>query len=609
MARSSLPRNSELSTSRISRLLRPLRTKCIALAIFPSTPCATTSTYGSKACSVEYCPLDILPPPDSVRSYHVDHRSVAGLRAALYAVRNCFQEIVIKTKQLQASGAPQRIPRLADLCSTIVGENIEGEDNLAADGEDLEQLTEVESIYEVIPVQYRRSALLTHSLDIILRCPHHFTLLSILLDVSLQHNLYHESCVLLHRLLQAAVSPASETGSARLCHPAHSNYLIDLCRKWSDTHPTSVLIGILTTVLVETARPELWCCKALAKFTRELHNQDFQSLIHMASQLVTSVAEVRSKRRTFGIEESFLTNQLNKWLNYSSSFPPSEDSTLILEFLEQCRRSGVHQKTSESESLAATVVCWATHYLPVAMPGADTSIYRLLKDVSPSVTIYNLLVEKSFIKETTVKLQDTRLLLQRYARCLRAKNLLLLEASLWACTLRFVEVSTERFGPCSSRQEVSLYREELMELVDDAERRCFGSSVRSVGSSPCRQVRWEWEESMGCWIQCDLPPAKKAKHYHELGKPSATRSRRLSTKPQCVALPLAAADNGSVSTFELSFTSLVSSAISNRTKLHGHSDYAQLWRPPARTLLLPPEDIIPASEDALDLFAYTNSSP
>jgi hypothetical protein len=64
---------------------------------------------------------------------------------------------VIKTKPVEASGTEQRVPRLADLCSTIVGENMEGEEDLTAGAEeDSEQLAEMENIYEIIPVQYRR---------------------------------------------------------------------------------------------------------------------------------------------------------------------------------------------------------------------------------------------------------------------------------------------------------------------------------------------------------------------------------------------------------------------------------------------------------------------
>lgn len=117
---------------------------------------ATASTYGSKSRAVESHPLDILPPPDTLRSYHVEHRSVASLRAALYAVRDCFREIVVKTRPAEA--LRRKVPRLADLCSIIVGENMESEEDLPNDAEEDSELelSEMENIYEIIPVQYRR---------------------------------------------------------------------------------------------------------------------------------------------------------------------------------------------------------------------------------------------------------------------------------------------------------------------------------------------------------------------------------------------------------------------------------------------------------------------
>lgn len=485
----------------------------------------------------------------------------------------------------------------------------------------------------------RRSALLAHALDIILRCPHHFTLINILLDVSLQHDLYHESCILLHWLLRVAISPG--TGSTvPLCHPAHSNYLVDLYEKWKGAgRPTSVLIRILTETLVETARPELWGCKALGNFARELHNQDFTSLLDLAGQLVTSIANVephendKRPRQIFVREETSLSYQLNKWINYSPIPPPNpQDWSPRLEFLERCRQSGVYKNT---DSLAATVVCWATHYLSVATPNPDThaSICRLLRDVSPTVTTYNLLVEMSFgVKQT---LQDSRIIIQTYSACLRAEDLLILEASLWACVLRFVETSMYVLGYCGARKEISLYREELMDLVENAEHRCFSGR----GLPEAAQARWRWEEIPGCWVQCQSPAAKKAKHHHEPEQRPVER-RDPPFTPSRAAIPIPGlhiedAKAGGhhyapslTSSFELSFRSLVSSALSNRTKLHGRSgsSKALFAKPPTVphrrvvSTLLPPYEVsnvgserenfdVPASDDALDLFLYPGSSP
>jgi len=223
--------------------------------------------------------------------------------------------------------------------------------------------------------------------------------------------------------------------------------------------------------------------------------------------------------------------------------------------------------------------------------------------------MYNLLVEKSFGIEQigTVKLQDSGAVLKVYAGCLRANNLPLLEASLWACALRFVETSTDLLGTCGSLSEVSLYREELMSLVEEAERRCFGSSA-------CLQAAhlgWEWEESMGCWLQHDLPPAKKAKRHHELEQRSSERRGRVVAADIQNEVMAGEDHHDYTSTFELSFASLLSNALSKRTKLHAES--GQLFPSASRaralpfphTKIYPSDDTIPTSDDALNLFTYT----
>ncbi|KAJ7188479.1 hypothetical protein C8R46DRAFT_1054828 [Mycena filopes] len=576
MARPSYLESQGLSPSRIRRLLRPLRTKCIALTVaHPAMYAKQAAVYGSSRTFSAESPLDVLsPPPDGV---HTDHRSVATLQTSCYAVREIFRDIVLKTQPAEPPARQSRVPRLADLCSTTVGENMEGEETSTGVDSEEDQLAEMEDLYEFIPVQYRRAALLAHSLDLALRCPHHCTLLSILLDVCLQYNLEHESRRILESLLQVAVSPIAGTHSLlRLCHPAHADYLIDLSIKWNRaTRPAGVYIRTLTDVLVRAARPELWSCKAVTKFTKFMHNQDFGSFMGMAGQLVGSLPEVGTgepvapvpRRRTRSSEESSLEVQLNKWLNYSPSFPPSEDVASIIEFLEQCRRSG---------PLAATVACWATHSLTLLPDG----------EIHPTVMTYSYLVERSFGLEqiSLGKLPDIKVTLRAYASCLRAKGLLLLEASLWT----YLPV------PCGSRQAVALYREELMDLVDDAERRCFGRELQ--GSSPYQALRprWKWEESLGCWAEHDLPLAKKTQFSHELRPRPDLRVHR---RP-----PLAVRNDDETEP----------AALSNRTQLHGSASkrtFHPYPRGPSRTLLSPShsEDTIPSSEDALDLFAYTDN--
>ncbi|KAJ7647504.1 hypothetical protein FB45DRAFT_893610 [Roridomyces roridus] len=488
-----------LSTTRISRLLRPLRTKCAALAAMRHP----ISTYSGST-----LPLDVLPPPDSLRSLD---RSLISL-------------IVLKSIPGEQK---RRVPRLADMCSTLVGQAMQGEDPEEPELE-AEELAQIEKLYDFIPITdgdyHLGSALLAHALDIILRCPDHFTLLSILFDISLEHDLYYESCVLLHRILQVTVRLVGST--LAICHPSHSDCLVDLCRRWTRAgQPTTGFVRILAETLVSIARPALWRCRALGSLARDLHRQD--AVLDLAGQLLD------------GCHDTVLMDQLNKWVNYSPISPPHpHDWSPRFDFLEH----------------SSTLICWATHSLSFPTPSPE-SVCRLLEDVSPTVTTYDLLIKASFGIEREL---DSKAILQAYSARLRAENLLLLESSMWACALRFVDTSMD--VDCC-KKDMRLYREELMDLVEDAERRCFGS-----GRQGCPDA-WRWEEIAGCWVESASPARKKA---------------RIQLEP---------------SSFENSFKSLVSSAISNRTRLGGRKQALAAIR---KFRCSEGRDDVSPSDDALD---------
>src|ERR1700683_2500891 len=114
-------------------------------------------------------------------------------------------------------------------------------------------------------------------------CPHHPTLLTVLLDVCLKWSLGHESCTLLRALLVASVSPAMTPSP--ICHPAHSSYLLDLCTTWTaENHKAvngrsistkSMFVHILVDVLTDTRVPDTWTCQAVTKLAREIRKTEF----------------------------------------------------------------------------------------------------------------------------------------------------------------------------------------------------------------------------------------------------------------------------------------------------------------------------------------------
>jgi len=173
--------DDKLSTSRIHRLLRPLRNRCISLASFATGVCRSgiRTTYVSQTSGDDidgslFPPLSVLQPPmDMSARIHFDKHRIDSLEMSrkVYAVRDCFHDIVSKTGKHRAgtaamTGTQQFAMSLAAICSIVVGKNMQcgAEEN----SDDIEDANLVNDIYEAIPLQYRRYVSITASLFLIL---------------------------------------------------------------------------------------------------------------------------------------------------------------------------------------------------------------------------------------------------------------------------------------------------------------------------------------------------------------------------------------------------------------------------------------------------------
>lgn len=167
---------NNLATSRINRLLRPLRNKCASLASLPSSSAyAVPSTYSSKDATWSINdppPLVMLQPPGGAGvRIHLDEHYMKSLELSrrLYAVRDCFRNLVLTTFGTSARSSRRTgangVASLAAMCSMVIGEAIQAEctTNTAAkelddeermDDEEIMEMTN--EIYEAVPVHYRR---------------------------------------------------------------------------------------------------------------------------------------------------------------------------------------------------------------------------------------------------------------------------------------------------------------------------------------------------------------------------------------------------------------------------------------------------------------------
>lgn len=153
-----------------NRLLRRLRTCCTTLSRHhaPITRKAPVITYSSAQSSSnaagpsDFPPLSVLQPPDNWHSV-----AFIDLSRKIYAVRDAFKEIVSRSCGVAHSESEAaRVPRLADLCASMVGRSMEAkevtseedndEDNEEESDEESVDENIVEQLYDAVPEEYRK---------------------------------------------------------------------------------------------------------------------------------------------------------------------------------------------------------------------------------------------------------------------------------------------------------------------------------------------------------------------------------------------------------------------------------------------------------------------
>src|ERR1700691_1315290 len=131
--------SDSLTTTRINRLLRPLRNKCNTLASVAKLSALTPTTYSSSQAwsSHDSPPLTILQPPGNVGiRIHLDddYMRTVELARRIYPVRDCFRNVVQVTFGTAGTNGSRGIPSLGEMCSMVIGATIQTEfdENVAA---------------------------------------------------------------------------------------------------------------------------------------------------------------------------------------------------------------------------------------------------------------------------------------------------------------------------------------------------------------------------------------------------------------------------------------------------------------------------------------------
>ncbi|KAF7428419.1 hypothetical protein PC9H_007643 [Pleurotus ostreatus] len=649
---------SQLSISRIHRLLRPLR--CTLASNTPQTLQSNLQrTYSSKptkfVTNITLTPLERIPPPGRAALLGGEQRNLLiELSRKIYALRDCFRNVVagVLGKDHDASA---QVPSLASLCATVMGETLnqhmqELEREIREEKEsvdDAELLEAVESLFEAIPAHQRKWSLVAHALDEIIQAgPTHPTLVHELLQTCLSYRLQRESSTLLRMLLKLACSPISDSdGTARLSHPAHVMYLTELLASWTGAGFTaSHFVNIFTEVLSDPCYANAWPSRATTRLASSLRLQPhtfplFLRLIHGLMVCIRNcnfnhdmgwILPSQSNGNMMSLLSTWATTLVDCILK--SEPLPQASQLYVSELLQMNDTIGV--PVGSSTSPIATLATVA-----LALKDCACVAKSLLEGVIPTTSTYDALLVNLFSpiagpNYTTIDLHAFISSVEHYASALTSANLPQLEASLWACAHSYFD----RIRPARDAEverEAKSIKTKLVSNVERSELRCFTKSPYNPRhstsfESPNGRV-WKWESSFESWVRRGTPivaPTKKRKVEEETPTKPVTRKfselgqhNVLSSSSLPWEQPLKTCNARRKSSAELvpKFRSLLSTALSNRTVLHDKENIVcRPAKPTSKPTFAVPAVRVPvagsplsspvhapSSEDALNLFSYS----
>ncbi|KAF5389499.1 hypothetical protein D9757_004359 [Collybiopsis confluens] len=609
-----------LSITRSSRLLRQVRIRCSALVAtskrtaLPSVP--ITATYSRKTFAQPALPpLCILPSPDN--SFTRLDAANSELSRKIYAVRDIFRDIVEKTATRRARSGATQMPSLTSLCSFLIGSHADPDiDEQVTRSEEEQSVDIVEALYSEIPAVYRGLTFVSHATNIIINeCPSSPTLLKLLLDVALDNNLHYHSRILLRNLLLIAVSPSTSTRPPPICHSAHSNFLTDLLSGWEQRGcQASTFFKIFNEVMANVGSFDAWICKATTKLVQKDPLQ-----LASASSLVVylSNSKLHVPSRQFSISQmtsasptGIVRRSLRIWINCTLHCLLLSmrviDSWSVAEFLQTCQECWVYLGTTDNATTAYSqdpipaIISLTTLLLSDGRRHDVKPCLQVLgKQFSPIATIFSPLISATLAFSDHLPKCKKRI--EVYASALREHGFLQLEALVWASALR--EMENESSVRRYDKSAVYEYRNTLIELVEEAEKRCYGSQEVAKDAPGIGEPRgWEWDEAFDCWTltgETQSSLRRKRPYRDKSCSNIGIKSLNQSQKRRRVM--------GRTS----SFTSLLlSSALSNRVVLHRENEQGESSDEERTEDLIVDRNMAhPSSDDCLDLFAYPSSSP
>ncbi|KAG9018981.1 hypothetical protein FRB90_007561 [Tulasnella sp. 427] len=533
-----------LSLAQIHRVLRPLRTKVLALS--KSITAASTKSRARQtlvSSFQERNPLAVVPHPSrfqfSTRSSSVlsewdpaSHELDSGLpiidfARKAHAISDAFRNVVTRAYADELSHRIDTIPPLMQIATSIIGDDIEAsvmellrankplnsdDSTFEVDEDDEEDETYIiDGCYEQIPDHLRRWALVPHAVKMILiRAPNSPTILETCLDIALEHGSTRDALSLLRRLLSIAFT-RRPSDDIPIKSSQHRNYLVHLLRKpnnpskpinsaWSDIELTEEVISALSRADLED-QEELWSAVAVRELFAAVSEEARLCLATAFSAFCADCGRQRSRTQLRTWVEQILCTRLAQGFN-DGTYLEEVDIGVYLRDICTSMATLVDQspRSSVAEFFRDVFICLAVRALSVSHP-VDTenaksreNIVHLLFPFNPTTSpaSFNSLItaiSDSFPPELRVTCAVE--LIANHAQTLEEGGLHRMEGALLAAGVNALENDVDPTKYQDEADVCALRR--LRARLVEAEARCVG------GGHDGSETRWRYDEDHG-WV-------------------------------------------------------------------------------------------------------------
>ncbi|KAG9047020.1 hypothetical protein FS837_003203 [Tulasnella sp. UAMH 9824] len=543
--------NTFLTLAQIHRVLRPLRTKVLALSkSITAAGAKSRAKQASVSAFQERNPLAIIPHPSrfqfSSRSSSIlsewdpaSHELDTGLSVIdfarkAHAISDAFRNVVTRAYGDDLSQRTDNISPLMEIVTAFIGADIEAsvmeqlranrpfnsdDSSFEVEEDDEEDETSViDRCYERIPEHLRRWALVPHAVKMILiRAPNSPTILETCLDIALEHGSTRDALCFLRRVLSVAFT-RRQSDDIPIKSSQHGDYLVHLLRKpnhpskpitsaWSDIQFTEEVISAISRA-DSGDQEEIWCCVAVRALFSAVSDTSKLCLVMAFSTFCAASGGGRfGKRQLRTWVEQILCASVHSAVPHTLEYEAEDslekvDMGVCLGDISICMGALVDAGplSSVAEFFRDTFICIAAHALFAShsdqgeCPKSTRTIAALLAPLAPTTSPSSFNPLLGAISESFPANLDAPRRVELalgHAHSLQEEGLHRMGAALLAATLNALENEVD---PTTLEVEsVNQSVHSLRTALANAEARCVQEDGNGTGP------KWRYDEDHG-WV-------------------------------------------------------------------------------------------------------------